>query len=161
MLSRPTLLLCLAATALLLTGAAAGAHVRWLCAAGAGASFAAVWDGYTGVFQMLRAPRRASPGLQLQLCMLWLQATLVGFSLLNLAFERALPGTFLIRNGPATPLDVAYLTLLTFASGGYGDIFPATPVGKVLTMLTTLGGLIYATMFMTALWQHPGADADR
>jgi hypothetical protein len=154
-LTRPTLLL-LAAAGLLL--AAAGAPARWLCAAAAAASFTAVWDGYAGIYRMLRAPRRAAPGVQLNLCMLWLLATLAGFSLLNLAFEQALPGTFRLHSGAASPLDVAYLTLLTFASGGYGDIFPVTPVGKVLTMLTTLGGLIYATMFMTALWQQSGAD---
>jgi hypothetical protein len=154
-LNRPTVLLVVAAAFLL---AAGGAPVRWLCAAGAAASFAAVWDGYAGVYRLLRAPRRANPGVQLSLCMLWLLATLAGFTLLNLAFEQALPGTFRLHSGAASPLDVAYLTLLTFASGGYGDIFPGTPVGKVLTMLTTLGGLIYATMFMTALWQHSGPE---
>lgn len=158
MLARPALLL-LAATALLL--ADGGAPSRWLCAAGAAASFAAVWDGYAGVYRMLQAPRRAGAGARLQLCMLWLTVTVAGFILLNLAFELALPGTFRLHSGAASPLDVAYLTLLTFASGGYGDIFPVTPVGKVLTMLTTLGGLVYATMFMTALWQQYGPDSDR
>lgn len=121
----------------------------------------AIVDGYAGVWLMLRRPRRVrrrNVGLQMQVCLVWLINTLAFLTLLNTSAELAVPGTFLWRDGPASLLDVAYLTTLTFASGGYGDILPGNHVGKALTMLTSLAGLIYATLLVTAIWQHYSPD---
>ncbi|MDF2630371.1 MAG: hypothetical protein K0R39_4202 [Symbiobacteriaceae bacterium] len=121
----------------------------------------AVVDGYAGVWLMLRRPRRArrhTVAFQMQVCVVWLVNTLAFLTLLNTSAELAVPGTFLWRDGPASLLDVAYLTTLTFASGGYGDIRPGNELGKLLTMLTSLAGLIYATLLVTAIWQQFSPD---
>lgn len=121
----------------------------------------AIIDGYAGVWLMLRRPRRAerrSVALQMQVCLVWLTNTLAFLTLLNASAELAVPGTFLWRDGPVSLLDVAYLTTLTFASGGFGDILPGNALGKLLTMLTSLAGLVYATLLVTAIWQHYSPD---
>jgi len=58
------------------------------------------------------------------------------------------------RGLPASALDVAYFTLLTFASGGYGDVLPTRPLGKLLAMLTSLSGLLFATILFAALFHR-------
>jgi hypothetical protein len=122
---------------------------------------AAIVDGYAGIWLMLRRPRRVrrrSVASQMQICVVWLINTLAFLTLLNTSAELAVPGTFLWRDGPVTLLDVAYVTTLTFASGGYGDILPGNELGKLLTMLTSLAGLVYATLLVTAIWQHYSPD---
>ena len=117
-------------------------------------SLVAVWDGYLGIYYMLKLRRgAAAPGAQLQACAVWLVNTIANLTLLNTAAQLAFPGTWEWRGAPASVLDVAYLTLLTFGSSGYGDVLPATTIGKALSMLTSFAGLVYATMFFTALWK--------
>ncbi|HYF91137.1 MAG TPA: ion channel [Symbiobacteriaceae bacterium] len=153
------LLPVLALAALLLVLAGAPPSSRWpFVLAGAGC-LTALWDGYAGVFRLLRRPRRAGRrSVPLQICALWLINTLAYLVLLNTAAELAVPGTFEWRGGPAAPLDVAYLTLLTFASSGYGDVLPANGLGKALAMVSSLAGLLYATMLVTAIWHHYAPD---
>ncbi|HYG58126.1 MAG TPA: ion channel [Symbiobacteriaceae bacterium] len=116
-------------------------------------SIVALWDGYAGTYLMLRLRPGGRAGFQLQACAIWLVNTVVNLTLLNTAAQLAFPGTWEWRGGPASVLDVAYLTLLTFASSSYGDVLPATAAGKALSMLTSLAGLVYATLFVTAIWQ--------
>lgn len=153
------LLLVAAMAALLLLLVTAPASARWpFVFVGAGC-LAAIADGYAGAFAMLRRPRRAGrPALQLQICAIWLINMLAYFALLNVAAERTWPGTFEWRGEPASMLDVAYLTILTFSTGGLGDVTPVTGLGKVLVVLTSLGGLLYATVLVTGLWDRFQAE---
>ena len=155
----PRALLVAAMAALLLLMAAAPQPSRWSFVLVGAGCLAAIADGYAGIFFMLRSPRRERrPGLQLQVCALWLVNTLAYLVLLNTAAELAVPGSFQLQGGQASLLDVAYLTILTFASSGYGDVLPANPLGKLLSMLTSFSGLLYATMLFTAIWQHYAPD---
>jgi hypothetical protein len=40
-----------------------------------------------------------------------------------------------------SPLDAFYFTLVTVTTVGYGDIHPATPIGKLLAILLIIGGV--------------------
>jgi voltage-gated potassium channel len=40
-----------------------------------------------------------------------------------------------------SPLDALYFTLVTVTTVGYGDIHPATPIGKLLAILLIIGGV--------------------
>lgn len=153
LVTRVVLVLGMAVLLLLLVTAPQSS--QWPFALVGAACLAAVWDGYAGIFRMLKSPRRARKTVdQIEVCLIWLVNTLAYLTLLNTAAELAMPGTFEWRGGPATALDVAYLTCLTFASSGYGDVLPVTTLGKGLAMLTSMCGFLYATMLFTAFWQH-------
>lgn len=133
--------------------------VRWPYALSGGAALVGLWESYIGVYHMLEAPvRRTGPLAQVRISAAWLISTLANLMLINLSANLAYPNTFQWRDLPATPLDIAYFTLLTFASGGYGDVLPATPLGKALVMLTSLSGLVYATILFAALFQRLRED---
>lgn len=151
----PRLMILLAMAALLLALAATPQpSPGWFAVVAAGC-LAALFDGYAGVWFLLRnGEGRRGAGLQVQVCAVWLVGTLAYFTLLNTTAQLALPGTFQWRDGPASALDVAYFTVLTFGSSGYGDILPVSGLGKALAMLTSLGGLTYATFLFTALWHR-------
>lgn len=110
-----------------------------------------LWHSSAGAVLLTRRP---VVGSRLLVCTVWLMKALASLALLNVAAQLAFPGTWEWRGGNASPLDVVYLTILTFASSGYGDVLPATALGKGLSMLTSFTGLAYATMLCTALWQH-------
>ena len=111
------------------------------------------WEAYAGAYQMLGATDlKRKPVQQVQICAAWLGNALLNLIMLNLAAFLAFPQTYQWRGEQASLLDVAYLTMLTFASGGYGDVLPATTLGKLLVMLTSFSGLIYATILFAALF---------
>lgn len=155
-LLRPALLALMSFLLLLM---AAGEPIRWPFALVACASLIGLWEGYGGVYRLLgSAMPPMSPTQQVRVCALWLLNTLGNLMLLNAAVQLGYPGTFQWRNEAASLLDIAYFTLLTFASGGYGDVLPATPLGKGLAMLTSLGGLTYATILFAALFHQLRAE---
>lgn len=150
-LVRPAVAAGLGALLMLMAG---GEPHRWPYSLVAATAVLGVWEAYAGVYGTLRAAGvRGSPVRQVQVCAIWLSAVLTNLTLLNMAVQSLFPATFAWRGAPASMLDVAYLTLLTFASGGYGDVVPMTVAGKLLSMLTSLAGLLYATILFTALFQ--------
>ena len=150
-LLRPAVLAGLA-TLLMIVGA--GVPMRWPYMLIALAAALGVLESYAGAYGTLGMEGvRRSPRQQVQVCAAWLVGVIANLTLLNMAFQRLDPATFQGRSEPAGLLDVAYLTLLTFASGGYGDVLPQTTTGKLLAMVTSLGGLLYATILFTALFQ--------
>jgi len=50
-------------------------------------------------------------------------------------------------------LDALYFSLVTLATIGYGDLSPATPLGKAVTMLYVLLGLGIISSFVLAVAQ--------
>jgi hypothetical protein len=150
-LVRPAVLAGLATLLLIVNG---GIPMRWPYMLIALAAALGVWESYAGAYGTLGMEGvRRSPRQQVQVCAAWLVGVIANLTLLNMAFQRLDPATFHAKGEPAGLLDVAYLTLLTFASGGYGDVMPQTVAGKVLSMVTSLGGLLYATILFTALFQ--------
>jgi len=150
LLLRPALLALLGIFLLIL---AAGFGVRWPLGLAAAAAAAALAEAYGGIYHLVRtASRNDSVARQVRLCLLWLAVTLLNLTLLNLSASVAYPGTFRSGGQIATHLDVVYLTLLTFTSVGYGDVIPGSPLGQILMMLTSLAGLLYATLLATALY---------
>lgn len=145
--------------ALLLLVIALDAGAAWPFGLIAAACFAGLWESYSGVYHLLAAPaRRMTAAGQVRICAAWLINVLSNLVLLNLATHLAFPATFQWRDQQASLLDVAYFTLLTFASGGFGDVLPATALGKGLAMLTSLCGLTYATILFAALFEQLRAD---
>lgn len=156
LLLRPALLGLFGLVLLVLTP---GFRFRWPCGVAAALSLAALAEAYGGVYHLIRtASLRAGLGRQMRLCLIWLVAALLNLVLLNLSASLAYPGTFRTVHGAASALDVVYLTLLTFTSVGYGDVIPGTPLGQVLMMLTSLAGLLYATLLVTALYHTMRED---
>ncbi len=128
---------------------------RWAYSLAAAAAAVGLWESYTGAYQLMSAPvSRTGPVAQVRTTGLWLLNTLSNLVLLNLSAQLAFPQTFEWRGLPASALDVAYFTLLTFASGGYGDVLPTSPLGKLLAMLTSLSGLLFATILFAALFHR-------
>ncbi len=151
-LIRPALL---ALMALLLLVLALDVQPIWPFGLVATACLVGLWESYSGVYQLLAAPaRRLTAVEQVRICGIWLVNALSNLVLLNISAFLAYPATFQWRGGHASLLDVAYFTLLTFASGGFGDVLPATALGKLLAMLTSLCGLIYATILFAALFHR-------
>ncbi|MFZ5824450.1 MAG: potassium channel family protein [Bacillota bacterium] len=156
-LLRPALL---AMMALLLLVIALDADALWPYGLVAAACFVGLWESYSGVYQLLAAPAapRTTAVEQVRICAAWMINVLSNLVLLNFAAYLAFPSTYQWRDQPASLLDVAYFTMLTFASGGYGDVLPATALGKLLAMLTSICGLTYATILFAALFQRLRAD---
>lgn len=128
--------------------------MRWPYGLVSMATLLGLWESYGGIYGTLRtslAGRR--PVQAVQICTVWVVGVLANLTLLNMTFQLLYPSTFQWRGEVASLLDVAYLTLLTFASSGYGDVLPATAAGKVLSIITSLAGLLYATILFTALFQ--------
>ncbi len=155
-LLRPAVLALMALLVVVLT---LGEPVRWPYGLVAVASFLGVWESYIGAYQVLSVtvPKRKLTQ-QVQVCTLWLINAMVNLILLNMAAYLAFPSTFQWRGETASLLDVAYLTMLTFASAGYGDVLPATSLGKLLVMMTSLAGLVYATILFGAVFQSLRQD---
>lgn len=151
-LLRPALL---ALMALLMLIVAAGSGFRWPYALVAAAGLTGVWESYSGAYRLLTLPpRRASAVRQVQVCAAWLVNVLVNLTLVNVAAHLAAPASFQWQGETASLLDVVYLTFLTFASGGYGDVLPVTPLAKGLVTLTSLAGLSFATILFAALFHR-------
>lgn len=144
----------LALLGLLLMVVTYGEPLRWPYGLVAMAGLLGVWESYAGIYGTLRIELTGRRPIQaVQVCAVWLAGVMTNLTLLNTAFQLLYPGTFQWRGEPATLLDMTYLTLLTFASSGYGDVLPVTPAGKVLTILTSMAGLLFATILFTALFQ--------
>jgi hypothetical protein len=151
----------LALAGMLLLVAAAGGPARWPYALVAASALLGVWECYAGAYRLLGTPGTAvahHPARQVQICGALLGNAVTGLTLLNLAVQFAYPQTFLAHGRPAAVLDVTYLTLLSFASAGYGDVLPGTAAGKLLAMLTVLAGLIFATILLASVFQALRAD---
>lgn len=156
LLLRPGLMWLLGGLLLLV---APGPPVRWPYGLVAASSLTGLWEAYGGVYFLVRsAGARGSLAQQVQICLIWLLNTLGNLMILNVSVSLAYPHTFISRNGPSTPLDVIYLTALTFSSAGYGDVVPNSPLGQVLMMLTSLAGLVYATVLFAALYHAVGKE---
>lgn len=154
-LVRPAVMALLGLLLLVLLGQEQG----WSSALAAAAAGIGLWESFNGVYRLLYLPvARTGPVAQVRTTARWLFNTLGNLVLLNLSAQLAYPHTFEWRDLPATALDVAYFTLLTFASGGYGDVVPGTPLGKLLAMLTSLSGLLFATILFAALFHRLRAE---
>lgn len=159
MVLRPVLLI---STASLVTLLSAGCGAKWPYGLVALAGVVGLWESSLTVYRLLRSSYlREGTGRYLQVCALWMVNLIADLGLLNLAVQLALPGTFASQTGPVSTIDVLYFTVLTFASGGYGDIVPASPTGKGLAMITTLVGFFYASTFCAAILQQLSADRRR
>lgn len=156
-LVRPAIL---ALMALLLMVVAAGEQVVWPHALIAVAAMLGLWESYAGAYALIGSTHGLGrdAALQVKICAGWLGNALANLTLLNLAAHQAYAGTFRWQGESASVLDVAYLTILTFASGGYGDVLPATVMGKSLVMLTSMAGLIFATILFAALFESLRAE---
>jgi|GEM_PF-1895181 len=151
-LVRPALLALISLLLLVLT---LDVEARWPFGLTASACLAGIWESYSGVYILLASPiRRRSAVDQVRICGIWLINAVSNLILLNLSALLAYPATFQWRAGSASLLDVAYFTVLTFASGGYGDVLPGTALGKLLAMLTSLCGLTYATILFASLFHR-------
>ena len=52
---------------------------------------------------------------------------------------------------PATASERLYFSFISLTTLGYGDIVPVTPFARVLIMFTTLSGVLYLAVFISAL----------
>ena len=52
-----------------------------------------------------------------------------------------------------SPLDCVYFSVTTIATGGYGDITPHTPLGKIFTIFYIVAGIGIFAAAVTALAQ--------
>ena len=50
-------------------------------------------------------------------------------------------------------LDALYMTLITITTVGFGEVHPLSPVGKVLTLLVLLGGVIAISLWISEITQ--------
>lgn len=56
------------------------------------------------------------------------------------------------------PLDALYLSVMTLATVGYGDLHPVTAAGKVFTIVYVLLGIGVLVAFVTRLAQALGRE---
>lgn len=149
-----------AATVLALLSSASTA--KWPYGLVALAGVVGLWETNLTVYRLLRSTYvRAGTERFVQVCALWMINLIVHLGLINLAAQLALPGTFESRTGSVAAIDVLYFTVLTFASGGYGDIVPASAVGKALAMVTILIGFFYASTLCAATLQQLSTNRRR
>jgi hypothetical protein len=60
------------------------------------------------------------------------------------------------------PGDLVYFSFITLATVGYGDITPATPAARAVTMIEVLVGVMYvATMIARFVSIQTGGGASR
>jgi hypothetical protein len=156
MVLRPALLIGAATYVAVLCSATSA---KWPYGLIAVAGAVGLWESNLTVYRLLRSSYiRRRAGRYLQVCALWMVNLIANLGLLNLAVQLALPGTFESRTGSVSAIDVLYFTVLTFASGGYGDILPASATGKVLSMVTTLVGFFYASTLCAVILQQLSAQ---
>lgn len=153
---RPALLI---GAATLLTLLASTNAAKWPYGLVAIAGALGLWESNLTVYRFLRSSiTRRGTTRYLQVCALWIGNLIADLWLLNLAVQLAWPGTFESRTGAVSAIDVLYFTVLTFASGGYGDILPASATGKILSIITTLVGFFYASTLCAAILQQLSVD---
>jgi voltage-gated potassium channel Kch len=51
----------------------------------------------------------------------------------------------------ASPTDQLYFSFVTLTTLGYGDIIPSSQLAKVITIFTSLSGVLYISVFVAAL----------
>jgi hypothetical protein len=70
------------------------------------------------------------------------------------------PGAFAASSGsPVGPSDLAYLSLVTQTTLGYGDITPTTPIARALATLQAVAGLFYMGVVVARFAGHLELDA--
>lgn len=151
---RQTALACTAIFVALLS--ARPAPPTWLLGLFALAGLLGLWETNRWVYQRLSMPvaEGESPS-PLRVCATAMINLVTNLTLLNLTAHLALPGTFIrLPSGAVTVWDVLYFTILTFASGGYGDLIPGSALGKALSMVTMLVGFFYASTLCAAILQQ-------
>ena len=75
---------------------------------------------------------------------MWTLAVIIGFGLTFTFWPDTVKG---ISGG----LDGIYFSVVTFTTLGFGDIYPATVVGKVLVMVEVVIGYIMGGVFIAIL----------
>ena len=152
MMFRPAIL---ASAAAFVTVVSPDESAKWPYGLVALAGAVGLYESNLLVYRLLHSPlMKRGTGRYLQVCALWMVILIVNLTLLNLAAHLSLPNTFKSDTGLLSSLDILYFTILTFASGGYGDVIPATPVGKALSIVTTLFGFFYASTLCAAILQQ-------
>lgn len=99
---------------------------------------------------------------------------LIGFAFSNLytAIELAIPGSFLEFGSRLVPPvnshyllnrrpELSYYSFVTLTTVGYGDIVPALPLARVLSVFEALIGQIYLATFLAFLVGNFISDRDR
>lgn len=156
---RPALLI---AAATLVTVLSSSSPSKWQYGLVALAGIVGLWEASLTVYRLLHSSYlRRGTERYLQVCALWMLNLIADLALLNVAVQLAFPGTFESRTGSVSIVDVLYFTVLTFASGGYGDILPASSIGKALSAVTMLIGFFNASTLCAAILQQVSAGRRR
>jgi hypothetical protein len=71
----------------------------------------------------------------------------VAYSLL----ETAMPGSFHSADGALVRSDLFYYSFVSLMTVGYGDIYPATPYARSLSILEALVGVLFIAVFISRL----------
>lgn len=63
-----------------------------------------------------------------------------------------------VYTGNPTFFDLLYYTVITFATIGYGDIVPISPVAKFMSMLISMTSILCLTIFMASILGYEEED---
>ena len=95
-------------------------------------------------------------------------ASIVAYFLIALTFSRVYeivqtvnPGSFGPSETAYTPLELAYFSLVTIATLGYGDILPRIPLTQVLAVLEAVVGQFYVAVLVAWLVSAYIRDQER
>jgi hypothetical protein len=73
---------------------------------------------------------------------------IAGFSIAYLDLSQSNPSAF---NVPLTPISALYFSIITFATVGYGDIFPAIDLTRLLVSLEIIIAMLYTILIFSVI----------
>ncbi|MEM0203214.1 MAG: ion channel [Archaeoglobaceae archaeon] len=116
-------------------------------------------------FRSLRVLRIIALGIKLMREMKAKSAKLLGYAML-LLFITILLGSisFYIAEGEVRNLsffDCIYWAVVTITTVGYGDIVPATPLGKIISMVIVLLGVSIVSLFTASILSAVMSEEER
>ena len=75
----------------------------------------------------------------------------LSFAIVFGVIEAGAPGAFRAASSQTVFADLVYFSFVTLLTVGYGDVTPALPMARALTLFEGLFGVVYTTMVMAAL----------
>ena len=60
-------------------------------------------------------------------------------------------------NNP-TYYDLFYYTIITFATVGYGDISPVSPIAKFMSIVISMTSILCLTVFISSVLSYKGTE---